>query len=111
MIILAPPVRRRRAYKTVKVPRTTYHEPVMLNEVVSLLAPGAGKTIVDCTLGGGGHTSALLGAGATVIGIDQDPAAIAHNERRLADWAGQFRPVRGSFSISTITEWSESVST
>jgi 16S rRNA (cytosine1402-N4)-methyltransferase len=98
MIVLAPPVRRSRAYKTVKAPRTTYHEPVLLHEVVSLLEPHAGKVIVDGTLGGGGHTSALLGGGATVIGVDQDPAAIAHNERRLADWAGQFRSVRGSFA-------------
>lgn len=97
MIVLAPPVRSRRAYKTVKAPRPTYHEPIMLNEVVELLAPKTGKIIVDGTLGGGGHTSALLGAGATVIGIDQDPAAIAHNERRLADWSG-FKPVRGSFA-------------
>ncbi len=98
MIVLAPPIPRSRAYRTVKAPRPTYHEPVMLEETLRFLAPAPGRVIVDCTLGGGGHTAALLGAGAEVIGIDQDPDAIAHNERKLADWTGQFRPVRGNFA-------------
>jgi len=97
MIVLAPPIRCRR-YRTVSAIRPAYHEPVLLDEVLSVLAPAGGKTIVDGTLGGGGHTSALLGRGARVIGIDQDPAAIAHNDRRLADWSGQFQSVRGSFA-------------
>lgn len=69
----------------------------MLEEILRFLSPGPGRVIVDCTLGGGGHTAALLGAGADVIGIDQDPDAIAHNERKLADWAGHFRALRGNF--------------
>lgn len=98
MIVLAPSIPRSRAYRNVKAPRPTYHEPVMLEETLRLLAPAPGRLIVDCTLGGGGHTAALLGAGAEVIGIDQDADAIAHNERKLADWAGQFRAVRGNFA-------------
>lgn len=98
MIVLAPPVPRRRAYRTVKAPRPNYHEPVLIEEVLRLLAPAPGKVIVDGTLGGGGHTAALLGAGAEVIGFDQDPDAIAHCERKLADWAGPFRAVRGNFA-------------
>jgi 16S rRNA (cytosine1402-N4)-methyltransferase len=97
MIVLAPPIRYR-AYRTVKAPRPTYHEPVMLKEVLDLLVPAPGRIIVDCTLGGGGHSAALLGAGARVIGIDQDADALAHNERRLADWGEQFRAVRGNFA-------------
>jgi 16S rRNA (cytosine1402-N4)-methyltransferase len=44
----------------------------------------AGSTrAVDATLGGGGHAELLRGAGATVLGIDRDPAAIAAARRRL----------------------------
>jgi 16S rRNA (cytosine1402-N4)-methyltransferase len=99
MIVLAPPVSRRRAYRIVKTPRpSSYHEPVLLGEVLQLLAPAPGKVILDGTLGGGGHTTALLGAGAEVIGLDQDPDALAHNERKLSEWAGHFHPVRGNFA-------------
>jgi 16S rRNA (cytosine1402-N4)-methyltransferase len=81
----------------VKTERPSYHQPVLLRETLAVLEPAPGKLIVDGTLGGGGHTSALLEAGATVIGIDQDPSAIAHNEQRLARWGERFRAVRGSF--------------
>src|SRR6476646_7422560 len=47
------------------------HEPVLLDEVLSFLQPGRGGTYVDCTLGLGGHTRALLERGAErVIGLD-----------------------------------------
>lgn len=56
-----------------------------MREVVSLLAPHAGGLYVDGTVGLGGHTAALLGAGAgRVIGIDRDEAALAHARERLA---------------------------
>lgn len=65
-----------------------YHRPVLLAETLGLLVPpgGAGggvRTIVDGTLGGGGHTAALLAAGAMVIGLDRDVEALAHVRRRL----------------------------
>ena len=97
MIVLAPPIRPRSS-RPLSASRPAYHEPVLLQEVLGVLAPAEGKIIVDGTLGGGGHTTALLGRGARVVGIDQDPAAISHNDRRLADWAGQFQSVRGSFA-------------
>ncbi|WMS40846.1 16S rRNA (cytosine(1402)-N(4))-methyltransferase RsmH [Acuticoccus sp. MNP-M23] len=53
------------------------HTPVMLREVMETLAPQPGETIVDGTFGGGGYTRAILAAGAAVIAIDRDPAAIA----------------------------------
>jgi len=53
-----------------------------LHEVLALLA-GA-STIVDATLGGGGHTAALLARGARVIGIDRDPDARAAVQARLS---------------------------
>lgn len=44
--------------------------------MVAALAPAPGRVIVDGTLGGAGHTRLLLEAGASVIGIDQDPYAL-----------------------------------
>jgi 16S rRNA (cytosine1402-N4)-methyltransferase len=52
------------------------HLPVMPVEVIEALLPAPGKLIVDATLGGAGHTRLLLQAGATVIGVDQDPFAL-----------------------------------
>ena len=77
-----------------------YHAPVLPQEVLQAFAPVAGKCIVDCTLGGGGHTELLLGAGARVIGIDQDPEAIAHASARLAQRVasgGKFEAIHSSF--------------
>ncbi|HEX4621389.1 MAG TPA: 16S rRNA (cytosine(1402)-N(4))-methyltransferase, partial [Myxococcaceae bacterium] len=73
------------------------HEPVLLPEAVSLLEPGAGKVIVDGTLGGGGHSEALLKAGAEVLGVDRDPRALAAAQERLAGYGSRFRAVKGNF--------------
>ena len=81
-----------------KPKRVDYHEPVLLAETVSVLAPSAGKIIVDGTLGGGGHSEALLSHGATVVGIDQDPAALTFAGQRLASFGPRFRSIRGSFA-------------
>ncbi len=54
------------------------HFPVMLNEVIKISAPIKGGIFVDCTLGGGGYTSALLKFPNTkVIAIDRDKNAIS----------------------------------
>ena len=56
-----------------------FHTPVMLEEVVSFFSPIKDGVIVDATLGGGGHTAALLARlddSVSVLGIDRDPAAI-----------------------------------
>jgi len=75
-----------------------YHESVLLAEVVAFLVPAPGRIIVDGTLGGGGHSAALLAAGATVVGLDQDPAALNFAEARLADAGENFRTVRSNFA-------------
>jgi 16S rRNA (cytosine1402-N4)-methyltransferase len=59
------------------------HQTVLLEETVQMLQPGAGKVIIDGTLGGGGHTEALLARGATVVGVDRDPVALAAATSRL----------------------------
>ena len=62
------------------------HAPVLVAEVISHLAPARGGLFVDCTLGAGGHTHALLDAGATrVLAFDRDRAAIALATQNLSD--------------------------
>ena len=77
---------------------TSYHAPVMVEEVLNLL--GGSKEVLDCTLGGGGHSEALLAAGASVTALDQDEAALNEARKRLAahEAAGRFRAFRGNFS-------------
>src|SRR5204863_4397153 len=60
------------------------HQTVLQSEVAALLAAGPGRVIFDGTLGGGGHAQALLDAGARVVAIDQDPAALAAARARLS---------------------------
>jgi len=54
------------------------HEPVMVPEVIELLAPSRGGLFVDCTVGLGGHSRALLDSGASrLLGLDRDASALA----------------------------------
>jgi 16S rRNA (cytosine1402-N4)-methyltransferase len=75
-----------------------YHAPVLVQEVVRVLANA--RRVLDGTLGGGGHSAALLENGATVVGLDRDPEALAAACSRLADHetAGRFRAVAGNFA-------------
>jgi 16S rRNA (cytosine1402-N4)-methyltransferase len=62
------------------------HVPIMLAEIMELLAPQAGERAVDCTLGYGGHAESLLRAvqpDGCVLGLDQDSIEIARTETRL----------------------------
>ena len=74
------------------------HEPVLAAEIVSFLRPSPGRIILDGTLGGGGHSSMLLSAGARVIGSDRDPEALAHTRSHLAAYGERFSVVEGNFS-------------
>ena len=76
---------------------SSYHAPVMVEEVVELFK--GSSNVLDCTLGGGGHTEALLVAGASVVAIDRDEAAITEARKRLASYetSGRFRALRGNF--------------
>ena len=59
---------------------TPYHAPVLAAETLDLLVTDPDGLYVDGTLGGGGHSAALLdvlGPDALVIGVDQDPEAQA----------------------------------
>jgi 16S rRNA (cytosine1402-N4)-methyltransferase len=72
------------------------HQTVLLEETVELLQPGAGKVIIDGTLGGGGHTEALLSRGATVVGVDRDPVALSAATERLGS-SPRFQARAGNF--------------
>lgn len=74
------------------------HVPVLLSAVLSALSPQPGQTFADGTLGGGGHSEAILRAmgEGTLYGIDRDPAAIAAASARLAGFPG-FHAVYGNF--------------
>lgn len=80
------------------------HAPVLLNETVAFLNPSRGGTFVDCTLGLGGHTAALLEAGATrVIGLDRDPRAIEVARERLSSWGDRVLLVHADYrSLSSV---------
>ena len=66
------------------------HEPVMTNEMVAWLEPGPDKCILDCTVGAGGHSRALLEAGAgRIIGLDRDREALSVAEGTLSSWSRQ----------------------
>ena len=59
------------------------HLSIMVPEVLAALAPLSGATVLDCTLGYGGHAAALAGAGASVIGLDRDGEELARAQERL----------------------------
>jgi 16S rRNA (cytosine1402-N4)-methyltransferase len=78
---------------------SAYHAPVLASRVVELL--GRAARVLDCTLGGGGHSAALLEAGvARVDAIDRDPDAIAAARERLAHWEaeGRFHAHLGNYA-------------
>lgn len=81
------------------------HVPVLLDRVVSLLAPALDRAdrdrtvLVDCTLGLGGHSEAVLARidRAHVVGIDRDPQALAMATSRLAPYSDRFTGVHAVY--------------
>jgi 16S rRNA (cytosine1402-N4)-methyltransferase len=67
-------------------------------EVVSMLLPRPDGVYVDCTLGLGGHTAALLEAGAgRVVGLDRDESALALTRERLVEWGDRIALVHADY--------------
>ncbi len=74
------------------------HEPVLAREVLEVLAPGRGGLFVDCTVGAGGHSVALLEAGATqLLGLDRDPSALAIAAEALKTFRDRVELVHADF--------------
>ena len=77
---------------------TASHVPVMTAEALAHLQPERGGVFVDCTVGLGGHSRAMLDAGASrVIGIDRDLDALAQARVTLAPWAGKVDLVHSDY--------------
>ncbi len=75
------------------------HRPVMLAEVIEVLAPRDGGIYVDGTFGAGGYARAILqAASCSVVGIDRDPAAIAAGGTLAAEFPERLHLVEGLYS-------------
>ncbi len=76
----------------------TRHLPVLTTAVLQHLQPERGGRFVDCTVGLGGHTRALLEAGATrILGMDRDPQALAIARETLAPWTDRVELVHADY--------------
>ena len=78
----------------------SFHEPVLVEEVLKLLEPERGGLHFDGTLGGGGHAEAILRRGqeARVIGVDRDEEALAVARRRLEPYGDRVELVHGDYA-------------
>ena len=72
---------------------------MLLGETIEFLAPQRGGLFVDCTLGLGGHSEAILESSEAtrVIGLDLDPEALHYASERLGKFGSRFRAVAANF--------------
>ncbi len=76
------------------------HTPVLVKEVVEMLAVQPGGRYIDCTLGGGGHAAVILecsSPGGQLLGIDADPAAVKVARQRLQAYSGSTLLINDNF--------------
>ncbi|MBN1123048.1 MAG: 16S rRNA (cytosine(1402)-N(4))-methyltransferase RsmH [Anaerolineae bacterium] len=76
------------------------HQPVLLAEVLDALAPRPGASLIDGTVGAGGHAAAWLDATADgrLLGFDRDAGAVELTRRRLSDYGDRVTLVQGSYA-------------
>jgi len=77
------------------------HTPVLVEEIIAIFNPTAESRLLDATLGNGGHTKAYLakaGPGATVVGLDADPTAIATAQQELKEYDGRVTYINKNFA-------------
>ena len=82
------------------------HVPVLTAEVLHFLRPERGGLFVDCTVGLGGHSRAMLEAGATrILGLDRDPDALERAREVLAPWRDRVELVHADYrELDTVLE-------
>ncbi len=75
------------------------HQPVLLEQALHWLRPQAHGTYIDCTIGGAGHSLALLGQQPDIqlVGIDQDKQALKKAEQALATYRSQVTLIHDNF--------------
>jgi len=90
----------RSAIERLQMAQDNYHQPVLEREIVEFFARQSTGVLVDATLGGGGHSAALLDASASrrILGIDRDPEARAAASTRLATYGPRVRIVAATFA-------------
>src|SRR5829696_7594878 len=99
-----PPKKKRRPFWRKRVRRSTPvggHKPVLLAEVLDALKPQPGQTVVDCTLGFGGHSVELLKAVAPdglLVATDLDPVNIEPARAKLEAVGGLFALHHSNFA-------------
>ncbi len=78
------------------------HIPVLLSQTLGSFASVKDGVVIDCTLGYGGHSEALLTAHSNIklIGIDRDQTAIDFASRRLEKFGDRFEAVKGDFATA-----------
>lgn len=77
------------------------HIPVLMNQVMELLAPSPGKNFLDCTLGGGGHSREILNRTSPdgkLWGIDRDEYALGRAKDNLKEFGSRVQFIHGKFS-------------
>ncbi|MGC8890186.1 MAG: 16S rRNA (cytosine(1402)-N(4))-methyltransferase RsmH [bacterium] len=77
------------------------HQPVMLREVLEILQPKPGGRYIDCTLGDGGHSKAILEASSPdgfLLAIDRDHISIERARENLSQYRDRIMIIQGNFS-------------
>jgi len=86
-----------------RTPKPGTHVPVLAAELIDLVAPGAGETVIDCTFGAGGHARAAarrIGPEGLYVGIDRDPVARARFAEFESEGLCGTRFIASEFSLA-----------
>lgn len=95
-----------------RMPPPDGHTPVLAAELVDLIGPAAGETVIDCTFGAGGHARLVaekIGPEGTLIAIDRDPVARARFQEFESSASCRTRFIAAEFSLALNTLQKEGI--